>query len=393
MILEQSAAAGGGFVHQMSITRLFSRKAVGFDVRFYATERNWLELLERRGLQAKHLPVSLLRRWLSVLRRNLYLNRLLRRFSRFNWFERRLLGDGIDLVFFPGPSQLALDCEHLNYVITVWDLCHRDFPEFPEVRAARAFEERELFYRAALPKAAAVLADSDTGRRNIVRRYAVDEERIHVAPFITPEIDSAGEATEQEVRGKYALDAPFVFYPAQFWAHKNHVYILQGLHHLRQNTNLRVQAVFCGGDQGNVAHVKATAERLGLADQVRILGFVPRAEVIALYRSAVALVMPTYFGPTNLPPLEAFALGVPVIYPDLPGLRDQVADAAVLVDLDDPNSLAQALADLLQGRTDRAALVRAGRARLTADAEGAYWAVLEAVFRQFRVRLQCWTEA
>ena len=54
----------------------------------------------------------------------------------------------------------------------------------------------------------------------------------------------------------------------------------------------------------------------GLTDQISIIGFVDSAELAALYRGAAALVMPTYFGPTNLPPLEAWAVGTPVIYPE-----------------------------------------------------------------------------
>ena len=56
----------------------------------------------------------------------------------------------------------------------------------------------------------------------------------------------------------------------------------------------------------------------------------------SLYKESIALVMPSYFGPTNIPPLEAFNLGVPVLYSDLPGLKDQVGDAALLLDLNKP---------------------------------------------------------
>ena len=48
--------------------------------------------------------------------------------------------------------------------------------------------------------------------------------------------------------------------------------------------------------------------------------------------------MPSYFGPTNLPPIEAFKLGVPVFYPDLPGMREYVGNAAILIDLNNPKS-------------------------------------------------------
>ena len=60
--------------------------------------------------------------------------------------------------------------------------------------------------------------------------------------------------------------------------------------------------------------------------------------------------MPTYFGPTNIPPLEAFKINVPVLYSDLPGLRDQVGKAAMLIDLKKPESLASNLKKLLNSK-------------------------------------------
>ena len=60
--------------------------------------------------------------------------------------------------------------------------------------------------------------------------------------------------------------------------------------------------------------------------------------------------MPTYGGPTNLPPLEAFSFECPVCYSDLPGLRDQVKDAAFLLDLDNPESLVINLLDIMRNK-------------------------------------------
>ena len=70
--------------------------------------------------------------------------------------------------------------------------------------------------------------------------------------------------------------------------------------------------------------------------------------------------MPTYFGPTNIPPLEAFNIGVPVIYPDLIGLRDQVGDAALLADLNDPNSLSNCILKLKKDINLRKELIKKG---------------------------------
>ena len=72
---------------------------------------------------------------------------------------------------------------------------------------------------------------------------------------------------------------------------------------------------------------------MNLENKVRFAGFVDDEELPFLYSQSIALVMPTYFGPTNIPPLEAFKINVPVLYSDLPGLRDQVGKAAMLIDL------------------------------------------------------------
>ena len=84
-------------------------------------------------------------------------------------------------------------------------------------------------------------------------------------------------------------------------------------------------------------------------------------ELAALYRNAAALVMASYFGPTNLPPLEAWAVGTPVIYPE--AFAAQAGDAAMLFDYDDPVTLADAI-EKVDRADERARLVEAGQNRL-----------------------------
>jgi glycosyltransferase involved in cell wall biosynthesis len=124
--------------------------------------------------------------------------------------------------------------------------------------------------------------------------------------------------------------------------------------------------VLCGSDPGARTAFEALVAQHGLGDCVRMLGFVPNVELGALYRGAHALVMATYFGPTNLPPLEAWAVGTPVVYPE--AFQAQAGDAAILFDYDDPDSLAKAIARLGSAE-ERARLAIAGRQRLAYFAE------------------------
>ena len=100
--------------------------------------------------------------------------------------------------------------------------------------------------------------------------------------------------------------------------------------------------------------------------------------------------MPSYFGPTNLPPLEAFQLGVPVLYSDNVGLRDQVGDAALLINLKDPNSMALLLKNLIEDEQLRRRLIAAGFGRLKHFDAYDRVEVLQKVIADFRWKRLCW---
>src|SRR5262249_27968154 len=125
----------------------------------------------------------------------------------------------------------------------------------------------------------------------------------------------------------------------------------------------RPTAVFTGSDQGNERTVRELVEELDLRDQIFFLGYVSRQTLKALYQHALCLCYVSFFGPENLPPLEAFGLGCPVIAADLPGPSDQLGDAAIRVNPADDLEIAKALKLLLQNKTKREELVRRGKER------------------------------
>jgi glycosyltransferase involved in cell wall biosynthesis len=190
------------------------------------------------------------------------------------------------------------------------------------------------------------------------------------------------------IKEKFKINGDYIFYPAQFWAHKNHTYILKGLKILKKNYKIDLKAVFVGSDAGNLNFVKDTVKKLNLSDKVYFLGFVESEDMVALYKNSVALVMPTYFGPTNIPPMEAFALGVPVLYSDLPGLIDQVGDSALLMDLSDPGSMAKHLADLINKDGLREKLIRLSKNKIITNNN--HNEIIDLICSQFKTKMQSW---
>ena len=122
---------------------------------------------------------------------------------------------------------------------------------------------------------------------------------------------------------------------------------------------------------------------------MRILGYVDEEELIGLYQHAHALVYLSRFGPENLPPLEAFALGCPVVVADVPGAAEQIGDAGLVVDADDPSAVADAIQRVGTPR-ERARLVKAGKARAAAWTTDDYLRGLVSFLDQFERERRLW---
>jgi glycosyltransferase involved in cell wall biosynthesis len=372
VFLENSPEEGGGGFQQSlsTVESLVLRSATKHEfVVFTPFERTRQRLL-KYGIEAiryKYRVVRLIDRWSATALGNSVLRRLrrlgLRRLGRH--LDALLEDHGVDLVLLTSMAEAALRIGDHPFIVTVWDISHRDYPEFPDGFANRVFERREWALRATLTRALAVIVDSAFGARCIASLYHVDAGRIIVLPYLPSHAvrchaKESGSATADGVRRKYNLPAHYVFYPAFFAEHKNHLYLLEGLVELEQRHGMTLHAVFCGGDPIDQKRVERQVTALGLAARVRILGYVPDEDIPALYQGALALVMPTYTGPSNLPPLEAVALGCPVIYSDLPAFREQMGEAALYCDLADVSTLSDHLAALVADPTLADRFRRAG---------------------------------
>ena len=106
------------------------------------------------------------------------------------------------------------------------------------------------------------------------------------------------------------------------------------------------------GDPASVSSLEKLAAGLGIADRVRFLPAMPRAELAMVYRAADVLAVPSYNESFGLVAVEAQACGTPVVATDVGGLRTAVRDGVggLLVEGHDPQAWAAALRRALQDR-------------------------------------------
>jgi glycosyltransferase involved in cell wall biosynthesis len=257
------------------------------------------------------------------------------------------------------------------------------------VHSFNTYLNRDLFYRTSLGSAFAVLTDSKRLSELASFRYGVDLDRFIAMPFAPSPFLSINHVLKKEdVLKKYNIKEGYFFYPAQLWPHKNHIRILEAVL-LLKNLGRHVSVVFSGKDYGNQAYLERYVCDNCLNDQVKFLGFVPVEDMRGLYESTIAIVMPTYFGQTNLPPLEAWLMGKPLIYSSY--YSEQSGDAALHIDPDNVNELAEAMIKCFDPIITHE-LIEAGYKRLKHIEEeymNSEKKLLEKL-NQYSVRRRCW---
>jgi glycosyltransferase involved in cell wall biosynthesis len=217
---------------------------------------------------------------------------------------------------------------------TIYDLMHRYEKQFPEVSAYGKYGSRERHYRNMCRWSAGLLVDSEVGQHHVLESYHVDPEKIKVLPFVAPKYISGNNAAGN-AKKDFQLPGKYFFYPAQFWEHKNHGRLVRAIYSLKDQ-HPDIMFVFVGSRKNGYQATIKLVNQLDVNQHIKVLGYVPDAVMPELYRGARAMIMPTFFGPTNIPPLEAMTLGCPVAISDIYGMRQQLGNAALYFN---PNSV------------------------------------------------------
>ena len=397
VIIDQKLEEGGGYQQSLNYAFLANKlKDESYDVKFFSIIKNDIKKLKAYNIDAEYLNISLILKIITFIRINpkfKFIKYLFAPFIEINPLEKIFKRKNIDLVYFLSPSRYVICLGNLNFIYSVWDICHRNHPEFPEVRMYNQFEIREFLYSNILPKATGIIVDSLHSKEKICQVYNLEKEKVLVIPFEpAPTIKNFNKKKDKNylINLDKNLKFPYIFYPAQFWPHKNHIYILEGINFLNSLYGLRMNIIFTGSDKGNLKYIKKMANNLNIQNQVSFLGFVSNEILLDLYIKSFALVMPSYFGPTNLPPIEAFKLGVPVFYPDLPGMREYVGNAAILIDLNNPKSFADQLFNLYEKKELRKNLINKGNKKYEEIKNLDRTKKLSLLIREYFSKRKCW---
>jgi len=303
-------------------------------------------------------------------------------FNYDNILNYRAVEYKIEMMWFITLSYIPVQCP---FIYTIWDLAHLILPYFPEVNyTGWSWESREKLYSNVLKKATFIIVGTIEGKNQVEYFYKVSADKIKVIPF-TPK---SFQSNQNKV--KQILQYPYIFYPAQFWPHKNHIVILSALKLLKEKNNLKIKCIFTGSDQGNAQFVRKMVSEFDIGELVEFKGFVENDTLKNLYENAIALVFPSFFGPDNIPPIEAFSLRCPVIASDIPGAREQLKDAALFFNPTDEEQLAKHIKLLNDDSILRNNLVEKGLSLIKTYTNENYFLEINHIFEDFSKIRRCW---
>lgn len=323
----------------------------------------YLSLFPQENLHRETIIVSQLPRILYKLTR--YLSYLSNRVKHSIWvrlrnydlkkirkkgFYKLLKGTDIKIVCY--CSQCECIDSDFPFISNNWDIGHRSTHAFPEVMQKGEFEIREKFYKQILPKSLLTICESKSGRKELIDYTGLAPHKIRIMPLFAGEVCSMNTPKfimESFIKNIGVSPFRYFYYPAQFWAHKNHIGLLKAFVEFKKHHE-GYKLVFSGSDRGNKQYVLRTIHDFGLDGDVVVLGFISNEEVYSLYKNAVCLVMASHFGPTNMPPIEAMGLGCPVVCSDLGGHREILGDSAIYFNSYDYISIFKALEEMVYNR-------------------------------------------
>jgi glycosyltransferase involved in cell wall biosynthesis len=244
-------------------------------------------------------------------------------------------------------------------VVTAHDAATKHFPDDHPL-------EWRIYVNAFLPRrlrtAARVITGSEFGRSEVIQEFGLDPDRVFAVPYgLDSDFLSYGASRPQTDEG-----GPMLF-PGAPIGRKNLAAVLRCMAAAKPETSLgRVGLDISGAREEDFPAYTNLVRELGLQSRVKWLGQLPASELPALFSRASVIVYPSLYEGFGFPPLEAMAVGTPVVASDRGSLPEVLGDAALMVDPTDQRALGEALEAALSRPEVRERLHRAGllRARL-----------------------------
>ena len=241
ILFEGSPMNPGGF-NQSLISTLILNEIIEFrdNFTFITLDESSNHLLLEKNLNVIIYKNNFFSKILNRLYSIDYLKKLFDKLNIKHSFTKFLNKNNFEIIIFLSPHQLSLYCLDVNFVINIWDIDHKKSP-YPEHHINNTFEKRENFLNYVLFKSFKIIVAHEQIKNDLVKLYKCNPDKILVQSFISYLPYVANKKIKQNNSKLLSYQIPFhkkiLFYPATFWPHKNHKYIIDAAIILKKKVN------------------------------------------------------------------------------------------------------------------------------------------------------------
>ena len=255
-------------------------------------------------------------------------------------FPIELYKENLDLMHFTHFNSPVLYFK--KSIVTIHDVTPYFFPGHKMKSVIRKIGFRTVFF-SSVKKASKVIAVSENTKIDIVKHFKIKKNKIDV---IYEGADSQFKVINNnqkitEIKKKYNITKPFIFYTGVWRNHKNLVGLVKAFGILKNKYKLNYQLVLGGKEDPYYPEVRKTWEKLGLKKEIIRTGFIKQEELPLFYNAAKLFIIPSFYEGFGLIGLEAMACGTPVVSSNKTSLPEVLGDAAIYFNPNNPEEMAE----------------------------------------------------
>ncbi|MBN1865528.1 MAG: glycosyltransferase family 4 protein [Victivallales bacterium] len=259
------------------------------------------------------------------------------------------------------PGYIAPVSQPCPTVLTVHDVIALKRPDLCKI-------SNQLYYKLMLGRSIAaarqVVVPGENVKNDIVRIFGTSPEKINVIPFAASEVFSPVVEQDilEQVRIKYRLPHKFILFLANHEPKKNIAGVIRTFAEFRKE-HKDYKLVLAGRAAWGTKEASKLSYKLAIERDIIWPGFIPIADLLAVYSLADVFLFPSFEEGFGIPLLEAMACGLPVVCSDCEGLKETSAGAAVCVPADSHVLMAEKMSALITDKKLREKYVNKGFAR------------------------------
>jgi glycosyltransferase involved in cell wall biosynthesis len=256
--------------------------------------------IEFKNVKYRKIDYGLM--YMRIIFNMIHLHKL-NKFLPTSKIEKELKKHDVDLVYFLAPNLLVYDLNDIDFISTVFDInsiVKSDYGYLDYNFINKILNKNLFTYLKNYSKL--VVVDSFLNATILKNKF--NFRRVIVSGLFPKVVENKKFTPKKNLLN--LSKRKYIIYIAAFWEHKNHIFLLDVLKLLK---NHQINLIFVGEDKGYLTNVKKKAQKMGIEKKVINIKNITEDERNYLLKSSVAVVYPSKYGPTNLPPIESIILG------------------------------------------------------------------------------------